>query len=252
MAMARIKNVCSSIFCVPVIFGSASLLLYLISLEAPDLTGEQRACLRFPSSMAALVKVAEMLQQYKTLHFNYVLLLFCSAYLYKQSFAIPGSVFLNILAGALFTLWVAFPLVCLLTACGATCCFLMSHLFGRKLVQQHLPEKMHLLQNKIDENRDRLFFFLLFLRLFPMTPNWFLNIASPLVNVPLHQFFLTVLIGLMPYNYICVQTGGILSSISSLDDVFTVATLCKLLCVAIVALLPGMLMKRRVVTERSN
>lgn len=35
-----------------------------------------------------------MLKFYKREHYSYVLLLFCSAYLYKQSFAIPGSSFL--------------------------------------------------------------------------------------------------------------------------------------------------------------
>lgn len=40
-----------------------------------------------------------------------------------------------------------------------------------------------------------LLFLLISLRLFPMTPNWLLNMASPLVGVPLPLFFLSVLIG---------------------------------------------------------
>ena len=35
---------------------------------------------------------------------GYVVVLFVSAYLFKQTFAIPGSVFLNALAGAVFGL----------------------------------------------------------------------------------------------------------------------------------------------------
>ena len=42
---------------------------------------------------------------------------------------------------------------------------------------------------------DSLFFFLLFLRLFPMSPNWFLNMASPILNIPIHLFFMSVFIG---------------------------------------------------------
>lgn len=48
---------------------------------------------------------------------------------------------------------------------------------------------------QVKENHDSLFFFLLFLRLFPMSPNWFLNISSPVLEVPLVQFFFSVLIG---------------------------------------------------------
>lgn len=47
----------------------------------------------------------------------------------------------------------------------------------------------------MEENRNSLFFFLLFLRLFPMTPNWFLNLSAPILNIPIVQFFFSVLIG---------------------------------------------------------
>lgn len=48
---------------------------------------------------------------------------------------------------------------------------------------------------QVEENRSSLFFFLLFLRLFPMTPNWFLNLSAPILNIPVSQFFFSVLIG---------------------------------------------------------
>uniref|UniRef100_A0A4W5KTR9 Uncharacterized protein n=1 Tax=Hucho hucho TaxID=62062 RepID=A0A4W5KTR9_9TELE len=58
------------------------------------------AVLKFPSDLDELRELAEMLQFYKTEHTGYVVLLFCSAYLYKQSFAIPGSSFLGVGLGA--------------------------------------------------------------------------------------------------------------------------------------------------------
>ena len=48
---------------------------------------------------------------------------------------------------------------------------------------------------QVEANMDSLFYFLLFLRLFPMSPNWFLNISSPILNIPIHYFFFSVLIG---------------------------------------------------------
>ena len=64
--------------------------------------------------------------------FTYVLVLFTSAYLFKQTFAIPGSVFLNLLAGALFGLGLGFPMTCFLTACGATFCYSLAKFAGRQ------------------------------------------------------------------------------------------------------------------------
>uniref|UniRef100_A0AAV2JRV1 VTT domain-containing protein n=1 Tax=Knipowitschia caucasica TaxID=637954 RepID=A0AAV2JRV1_KNICA len=202
-------------------------------------------CLRltFPSDLDELKALARMLKLYKRDHHGYVVLLFCSAYLYKQSFAIPGSSFLNMLAGAIFGPWEGLLLACLLTTTGSTFCFLLSDAFGKQYVVRFFPQKVALLQRKVEENRSSLFFFLLFLRFFPMTPNWFLNISCPVLSVPMPIFFSSVFIGLIPYNFICVRTGSILSQLSSLDDIFSWGTLAQLLAIALMALLPGALIK---------
>ncbi|KAF0021331.1 hypothetical protein F2P81_026416 [Scophthalmus maximus] len=49
--------------------------------------------------------------------------------------------------------------------------------------------------------------------------------------------------GLIPYNFICVRTGSMLSEISSADDVFSWGTLGQLLAIALAALVPGALIK---------
>ena len=53
-----------------------------------------RAELKFPTSVEDIRSVSNLLKLYKEEHFLYVLVLFCSAYIYKQTFAIPGSVFM--------------------------------------------------------------------------------------------------------------------------------------------------------------
>jgi uncharacterized membrane protein YdjX (TVP38/TMEM64 family) len=46
---------------------------------------------------------------------------------------------------------------------------------------------------------------MLFLRLTPTLPNTFINVASPIVDVPYHIFFLATLIGLIPAAYVTVK-----------------------------------------------
>ncbi|XP_033103864.1 transmembrane protein 41A-like [Anneissia japonica] len=196
--------------------------------------------LSFPSSIEDLHNLSHILQEYKKDHAHYIMLLFCSAYIYKQTFAIPGSVFMNILGGSLFGLWVAFPLCCLLTAIGATFCYLLSLSFGRTVIMQYFSDKILAMEKKVQENLQSLFFFLLFLRLFPMSPNWFLNVSSPIVGVPISYFFSSVFIGLMPYNFMCVQTGCIISEIKTISDVFTSSILIKFAAIATVALIPAL------------
>ncbi|KAF3841746.1 hypothetical protein F7725_023697 [Dissostichus mawsoni] len=214
---------------------AASFFLYLLSTHLPrepstfsrPLRGRKRRWRStVPVGPGLSAELAEMLKLYKREHYSYVLLLFCSAYLYKQSFAIPGSSFLNVLAGAIFGPWEGLVLACLLTTVGSTFCFLLSSAFGKQHVVHFFPDKVALLQRKVEENRSSLFFFLLFLRFFPMTPNWFLNITCPVLNIPMPIFFFSVLIDLLSGRYLLW------------------ATLAQLLAIALMALLPGAVIKR--------
>jgi len=165
-----------------------------------------------------------VLDEYVANNLSYTVLFFSSAYLYKQSFAIPGSAFMNLLSGALFGVAKGFILCCFLSACGATSCFLLSKTFGKALLTRFAPQRIEYFRamiEKKDSEKD-LFKYLLSLRIFPMTPNWLINMASPLVGVPLDRFFLSVLVGLAPYNFLTCNAGSALADLKSLDDVVSV------------------------------
>lgn len=238
-----------SVVAIAVSLGAATAWLYLLAANLPSLPStvkdepDSDMQLHFPKDLEDLSVMAEMMKRYKSDHFGYITLLFCSAYLYKQTFAIPGSVFMNLLGGAIFGIWQAFPLCCVLSAVGASFCFCLSKFFGKVLIMKYFADKLEPFQKMVQENLESLFFFLLSIRIFPMTPNWFINMASPILDVPLIQFFFSVLIGLMPYNFVCVQTGSILSEITSVKDVMTTSIMVKFGLVAVAMLLPGLLAK---------
>lgn len=200
--------------------------------------------LHFPTNLDELKDIAHLLKSIKDEQKASVILLFSAAYLYKQTFAIPGSVFLNLLAGALFGLWKAFGMTCLLTACGASCCFLLSKAFGKAILFHYFPDKFSELEKKVRDNQDGMFFFLVCLRLFPMSPNWFLNMSSPVIGIPIVYFWPSVLIGLMPYNFICCQTGEMLAEVTSVNDILTWPVMLKLAVIALIVALPGVVVKQ--------
>lgn len=105
--------------------------------------------LKFPSDLQELKQTARMLRFYNMEHGGFILLLFSSAYLYKQAFAIPGSSLLNILAGALFGPWLGLALCSVLTTVGASMCFLLSHFFGKQHIIRFFPDRVAQLQKKV-------------------------------------------------------------------------------------------------------
>ncbi|EAW78222.1 transmembrane protein 41A, isoform CRA_d [Homo sapiens] len=83
------------------VFAGCTFALYLLSTRLPRgrrLGSTEEAggrSLWFPSDLAELRELSEVLREYRKEHQAYVFLLFCGAYLYKQGFAIPGSSFLR-------------------------------------------------------------------------------------------------------------------------------------------------------------
>jgi len=190
--------------------------------------------------------LATYLSKLQNTHPYLVVQLYCAAYLFKQTWAIPGSVFMNLLAGAVFGLFKGFLLACLLSATGASLCFLWSYSYGSGIIQRLFPDKLTMFREKIIEwqKSQNLFFYLVAARLFPFTPNWFINMASPILGVPIHLFFISVFFGLMPYNFLCAQAGQFLSQLQSPKDVLTWTNVFWLLISAIVVMIPIFVKKR--------
>ncbi|MEQ2217121.1 hypothetical protein XENOCAPTIV_021637, partial [Xenoophorus captivus] len=133
----------------------------------------------------------------------------------------------NMLGGAIFGPWEGLMLACLLATFGSTFCFLLSSAFGKQYVVHFFPEKVDLLQRKVSSLTKQK------LKIENLTSRGSDHTATVLPPPP----------GLIPYNFICVRTGSILSQISSLDDIFSWGTLAQLLAIALMALLPGALIK---------
>ncbi|XP_046860512.1 transmembrane protein 41A-like isoform X2 [Xenia sp. Carnegie-2017] len=243
-----VKRPLWSLLTIIFIFFSSTACLFVLSRHRPTLQvkggtlagvdSNTTSELHFPKNLEELNKLVGLLRKYQLQNPFFVFVLFCCAYLYKQTFAIPGSVFMNLLAGALYGLKYGVLFSCILTASGASFCYLLFKHFGKPVLLYYYPNKLKILQNKVKENANNLFGFLLFLRFFPMSPNWFLNMASPVLEVPLRLFFPSVLIGLFPYNYVCVQAGCLLSELVSLDELFTRNVILKLVTIAAMSLIP--------------
>ncbi|TKR60203.1 hypothetical protein L596_027489 [Steinernema carpocapsae] len=220
------------------IFVLSTLSLWALLYNAPGWNSDDPTTpsWKLPKQFDNFTSLAEKFQAYKKEHYTYITTAFICTYLFKQTFAIPGSFFLNVIAGSVFDMWKGFLLVCTLTTLGSTLCYLFSELFGREYVLYYFGERLTYLQQKIDDNSSRLLPFLLFARMFPISPSWLLNIVAPFLNIPLPIFAFSAFIGLAPYNFICVQAGYILSDLKSWDDVFSTGTVLKLSSFALLPL----------------
>jgi uncharacterized membrane protein YdjX (TVP38/TMEM64 family) len=141
-------------------------------------------------------------------------------YLVLQSLCIPGTIVLNCIMGGLFGAVGALPLCVLAGGVGAVCCFLLSAAAGAQLASSLDRRLMkgrgiERLRAQVSSHRDELFGYLLFLRLTPVLPNWLINLASPVLGVPMRLFFAATIVGITPQTYLAVRFGSIAEQLAA-------------------------------------
>ncbi|OQR99219.1 SNARE associated Golgi protein [Achlya hypogyna] len=208
----------------------ASAIYYLV---VDDLAPAERAAIRFPTSLSVAQELGHALMTYSQHSPGRLLIAHGLTYLFLQTWAIPGTVFINLLGGALFGLLIGFPLCLIYNTVGSCFMYGLSKNFGGALVRRQFPTKLEQLHSMIDGHRGELTLYMIFLRVFPFTPNWFINMSSPHLSIPLRQFAPSVFVGLIPYNFLSCKAGLILSHLQSKSDIIDTETTIQLIVVAI-------------------
>lgn len=213
------------------------LLFFITFLPEDDETGSIIS--KLPTNFSQLKKFHTTLISYTEKHRFIVIFTFAITYIYKQMFSIPGSVLLNLIAGVIFDITFAYPLCCVLCTIGASCAYWQSHFLGKEIIEYWMPKKLQDLQGRVASQEMGLLTYLIVIRLFPFTPNWFINLASPIISIPYPLFLISVFIGLLPYNYVTTQAGNIVNELNSTKDVFSLSIVIKLiLCCFVVLAIP--------------
>lgn len=78
-----------------------------------------------------------------------VLVGYCLVYVFMQTFMIPGTVFMSLLAGALFGVVKGMALVVSTATAGASSCYFLSKLIGRPLLFSLWPDKLVFFQDQV-------------------------------------------------------------------------------------------------------
>lgn len=226
------------------IFLSSVLIMTIIYLRFPNMDPSEKQFIKIPQDIDDAKNLGRVLSRYKDQYFYQVLLGYFIVYIFLQSFAIPGSIFLSILSGFLFSFPLALFLVCLCSAIGASFCYLIADFVGHKWVEKYWPTRVADWQAQVAAYREHLLNYIIFLRITPFLPNWFINIAAPVINVPLKQFFLGTFIGVGPPSFVAIQAGTTLHQLTSSKDTVSWTSIIILSVFACLSLLPVVLKRR--------
>ncbi|KMT20087.1 hypothetical protein BVRB_1g001060 [Beta vulgaris subsp. vulgaris] len=216
--------------------------LFFIFLKMP---AAEYGKIKLPRTISDLRLLKDNLALYANDYPAQFILGYCSVYIFMQTFMIPGTIFMSLLAGALFGVTRGLVLVVFNATSGASCCYFLSKLIGRPIVNWLWPEKLRFFQGEIAKRREKLMNYMLFLRVTPTLPNLFINLASPIVDIPFHVFFLATVVGLIPSSFITVRAGLALGELKSVKDLYDFKTLAVLFLIGSVIIFPAVLKRKR-------
>ncbi|XP_057480073.1 uncharacterized membrane protein At4g09580-like [Actinidia eriantha] len=224
---------------------SGVILSFVLALSGVYLTMPESdySFLKLPRSLEDLQILRDHLESYTSDYTIQVLVGYCMVYIFMQTFMIPGTVFMSLLAGALFGVFKGVALVVLNATAGASSCYFLSKLIGRPLLSSLWPDKLVFFQEQVAKRRTRLLNYMLFLRVTPTFPNTFINVASPIVDVPYHIFFLATFIGLIPAAYVTVRAGIALGELRSVGDLYDFHSIATLFLIGVVSVTPTLISK---------
>ena len=151
------------------------------------------------------------------------LICYVLAYLGMTALSLPGGLVLTVAGGLMFG-WLLGSIASIVGAtAGATIVFLIARTaLGEGLNARATP---WLAKLKSGFNADA-FHYLLFLRLVPVFPFWFVNIAPAILGVPLRTYIVTTFLGIIPGSLALSAAGA------GLDSVIAAAQANYAACVA--------------------
>jgi len=201
--------------------------------------------LKLPRSLEDIQILRDHLESYTSDYTIQVLVGYCVVYIFMQTFMIPGTVFMSLLAGALFGVFKGVALVVFSATAGASSCYFLSKLIGRPLLSSLWPDKLVFFQAQVAKRRKGLLNYMLFLRVTPTLPNTFINVASPIVDVPYHIFFLATVIGIIPAAYVTVKAGIALGELRSIADLYDFHSIATLFLIGVVSVTPTLMTRNQ-------
>lgn len=205
---------------VAIIFSVALYVFHALVHSLPNLLDKEKGHFtKLPKTLDEIRTLSRIIKTYIKTNWTPFVILYSYVYIFLQSFAIPGSISLSIVGGAVFGLRNGLGLVCICSAIGATNAYLLSWLAAGPLLRGGFKNRIEKMKLQVAQNRNQLFPYMLFLRITPLCPNWLLNLAAPHLGIPIHVFFITTVIGVAPLSLLHIQAGETLDEMSSLEEV---------------------------------
>ena len=160
------------------------------------------------------------IENYIDSNFFSACLIFILVYILAVIVVMPGAWLLTFSGGFFFGWIIGSFLTVIGATIGACILFILSKSILGKYLNQKIKNKKGMLANFEKNINDNAFNYLLFMRLMPLFPFVFVNIAPSLLGIGFFVFFITTCLGIIPATIIYSLLGSGASDIFVSGDLF--------------------------------
>jgi uncharacterized membrane protein YdjX (TVP38/TMEM64 family) len=154
-------------------------------------------------------------------------------YLLLATAALPGGVPLAILAGALFGVLPAVPVLSFAASVGALFAFLLGRFALREWLEMRYRERIAMIDREVERNGA---YYLFMLRFVPVFPLLLINFGMGLTRMRAWTFYWVSQLGMLPGQILLAAAGSHLAELDSPLDVFSPGVIAVLLLIAVLPL----------------
>lgn len=193
-------------------------------------------------TLSALKANKDALRAYAESHYAVTVVVFIAGYCVQTALSLPGAVVFTLTGGFLFGTVLGTVYVNLGATSGAILAFLTARYLFRDGVERRFGGKMETIQRGFSQNA---FNYLLTLRLIPLFPFFFVNLAAGLTRIRLSTYTAATAIGIVPASIVYANAGSQLGRIESLKDIASPGVLGAFMLLGLLALVPVIYQRTR-------
>lgn len=179
--------------------------------------------------------------------FFFSLFIYFSIYLVLLSISLPMGAILAILSGYFYTLSTGVIITVISGVFASIFTFYLGKNFLYKYLHKHHKKKITKIEKAVNENGA---YYVLAVRASSVLPFFWVNLFFGAANLSYKQYVLPTFIGLIPGTIVYVNMGVSLSSLNSIEDIFSINIAISFILLGLLVLTPVIV--KKFLIHRSN
>ena len=165
-------------------------------------------------------------------------------YIVSTVLNLPAAAIMSLAIGFIFGRWYGVMLASIASTIGAVLVFWLARYLIADWARSQL-EKMNSTKNVMEKLHGDVFGYLILMRAVPVFPFWFVNMVFAFSPIKTQQFAIGTYFGMWPVSFVLVNLGESLSTVDSMEQLFTGEVVMSFVLIGILALITTMIMRLR-------